>query len=229
MADFCELCRNELRPGEPKCWVCGLPVPGAAVADETEALATSEEAPPKGQGLWVTGLVVLTLVAIVFIFAATRPSHRSDVSLERTDVALGSPGLTQTGASPTPGGTATPGAASPSPFPVLVASEPPDPTARPAPRASVAPPPQPSRAPTPKPTPRQLCGAPNNPWGYNHCGGARVFSVPAGFCSYFNCTLAFGDEDGYVVRCTDGKYSRSGGGPVECASHGDVAAILNPP
>jgi hypothetical protein len=225
--DTCELCKNELRPGESTCWVCGMPVPGAEPEPEpTTALAAKEaEEKPKGQGLWVTGLVVLTLVAIFFIFAATRPDHRSKVALRRADVPPSEVTQTATGASPVVTVSPTPGG-SPA-FPVLVASTP-VPTTKPAaPAPSRAP--QPSRPPTPKPSPRPLCGAPNNPWGYNHCGGARVFSVPSGFCSYFNCTLAFPDEDGYVVKCTDGKYSRSGGGPVQCASHGDVETILNPP
>ena len=63
------------------------------------------------------------------------------------------------------------------------------------------------------------CGAPANPWGYNHCGGNLVYGPPAGFCRVFWCSPSFWSAaNGYVAECYDGSYSHSGGQPGACSS-----------
>lgn len=71
------------------------------------------------------------------------------------------------------------------------------------------------------------CGAPANPYGYGFCGrGGLIYSPPPDFCSYFACVGAFADGRGYVVQCVDGQFSRSGGRPGACSSHGGVRRPL---
>ena len=63
------------------------------------------------------------------------------------------------------------------------------------------------------------CGAPTNPWGYNHCGGNLIYVPPADFCSLFACTSSFWSAtNGYVAECNDGSYSHLGGQPGACSS-----------
>ena len=63
------------------------------------------------------------------------------------------------------------------------------------------------------------CGAPTNPWGYNHCGGNLIYTPPADFCSVFPCSPSFWNAtNGYVAECNDGSYSHSGGQPGACSS-----------
>lgn len=53
--------------------------------------------------------------------------------------------------------------------------------------------------------PRNLCGAPANPFGYTLCPGdvARnaVLSPPSSFCAYFGCVGSFYAQTGWVHRC----------------------------
>jgi len=93
--------------------------------------------------------------------------------------------------------------------------------------------PSPSPKPTPKPTPKPLvkpkpstCGAPANPWGFNFCGGSKIYSPPSGFCGYFPCISSFGNSPGYVIECKDGKYSTAGGQSGACSTHGGVLRAL---
>lgn len=70
------------------------------------------------------------------------------------------------------------------------------------------------------------CGAPNNPWGYNYCGGKYV-SKPAGsICDYFSCMDNFWNGRGYVAQCRDGVLSKSGGISGACSWHGGVRRPL---
>lgn len=73
---------------------------------------------------------------------------------------------------------------------------------------------------SPSPAPVDLCGAPENPYGYNYCGGSYINDPPADVCDWFDCVPTFWNGKGYVVQCEDGLVSMTGvpGGP--CADHG---------
>lgn len=130
------------------------------------------------------------------------------------------PALSQSAHSPSPMVFTQP---SPSP------SSRPTPTPTPAPTATPTPTPTPAPPPAPPP-PQNLCGAPSNPWGYNFCGGALIYSPPANFCSYFNCIPSFWKStNGYVDQCNDGTYSHSGGRQGACSYHGGEQRPLYAP
>jgi hypothetical protein len=107
----------------------------------------------------------------------------------------------------------------------------PSPSPSPAPSPSpVAVQPPPAPAPQPPPPAQNTCGAPQNPWGYNFCGGQTINSPPSDFCSYFNCIPSFWTStNGYVDQCADGTYSHSGGRPGACSHHGGEARPLYGP
>lgn len=65
----------------------------------------------------------------------------------------------------------------------------------------------------------RLCGAPANPYGYNFCGGALIYSPASGVCDYFACIASFWNGVGYMTECYDGQYSMSGGRPGACSHH----------
>ncbi|HXA27982.1 MAG TPA: hypothetical protein VN193_04470 [Candidatus Angelobacter sp.] len=116
-------------------------------------------------------------------------------------------------ATPAPTPTATP---APTPLPTPVPT--PLPTLKPVPVPTLAPVPV---TPPPAPPPVDTCGAPSNPWGYNFCGtGSYIYSPPGGFCSYFSCIANFPNGHGYVMQCTDGMFSKSGGISGSCSYHG---------
>lgn len=81
--------------------------------------------------------------------------------------------------------------------------------------------PRPTRA-TGSPTPKKehLCGAPANPYGYNFCGGSRIYRPASGVCDYFDCVANFWSGRGYLILCRDGTVSMSGGRPESCTYHG---------
>jgi hypothetical protein len=109
--------------------------------------------------------------------------------------------------------TATEAQPSPTAQPTATATAMPQPTATPKPR------PQPTATPTPKPT--CIPGAVNcNPWGYTFTPGHYIFTVPAGFCTYFACSNNFYSGKGFVMECHDGMYSKSGGFSGSCSHHG---------
>jgi hypothetical protein len=112
-----------------------------------------------------------------------------------------------------PPASATPGPITPSPTPTLRATT--HPTTH-----NIAP--TPTRRPTPKPKP-DTCGAPANPWGLNFCGHGHTMTVselPSGVCSYFACIDNFFNGHGYMIECSDGTYSMSGGISGRCSYHG---------
>ena len=114
--------------------------------------------------------------------------------------------------------TSTP---TPTPTPTL------RPTPAPTPVPTRAPTPAPTHSATPKPATANLCGAPSNPWGYNFCGnGAYIYSPPASFCSWFRCINNFPNGVGYVVQCSDGMFSKSGGRQGVCSYHGGYKQAL---
>lgn len=63
-------------------------------------------------------------------------------------------------------------------------------------------------------------GSPPNPWGYNITSGSYIYKPPANFCFYYKCIKSFWDGDGYVVKCADDQYSKSGGKTGVCSQHG---------
>ena len=139
-------------------------------------------------------LIVALFLAACGTETATRSSPAAHVSATPTAVVSQTPTST-----PTPTPTPTP-------------TQTPVPT--PPPAAAPAPPPP------PPPAPKNLCGAPSNPWGFNFCGGATITSPPGNFCQYFNCIGNFWNGRGYVIECQDGTYSKSGGIRGSCSYHG---------
>jgi hypothetical protein len=71
-----------------------------------------------------------------------------------------------------------------------------------------------------------LCGAPENPWGYNLCDrGSPIYSPASNVCSYFQCAKQFDHGHGYMVQCADGEYAMTGG-QSDCAPEGGVTAVV---
>src|SRR5260221_515964 len=99
----------------------------------------------------------------------------------------------------------------------------PSPTPGPTQKPTPTPTPKPTSAPTHQPAPTQPPHTPTpcpgincNPWGYNFSSpGKLIYVPPSGFCNYFNCIPTFYESDdpgdGYIVQCSDGMYSLSGG------------------
>jgi hypothetical protein len=113
--------------------------------------------------------------------------------------------------------TATP---TPSPSPTAT----PKPTPKPT-QLAVKPTPKPTQKPAPTPTPKPHCAGVNgNPWCYDFNPGNLIYYPPSGFCGYFNCIPTFyaSDDpgDGYIVECSDGTFSQSGGERGACSYHG---------
>ena len=81
--------------------------------------------------------------------------------------------------------------------------------------------PRPKRT-TTSPVPKKvdLCGAPQNPYGYNFCGGSLIYSPKSGVCGYFDCIDYFYNGKGYMIQCRDGMFSMSGGRRGSCSHHG---------
>lgn len=116
------------------------------------------------------------------------------------------------------------------PSPHTIPTAQPTPTAKPKPKptqppVAVQPTKPPAKKPTPTPNP-----CPNavnhNPWCYDFNPGNVITNPPAGFCSYFLCISSFYDGKGYVIECTDGMYSKSGGRQGSCSKHGGDSRIL---
>lgn len=115
---------------------------------------------------------------------------------------------------------AQPTAVQPDPTPVPPTPVPPTPTPTSMPQAATPVPVQPTRV---------LTGVNGNPWGYDFVSPGHVITnPPAGFCSgqYFQCTSHFSAGQGYVVQCNDGLYSKWGGHPDVCSSHGGYKHTL---
>jgi hypothetical protein len=64
-----------------------------------------------------------------------------------------------------------------------------------------------------------LCGAPQNPYGYNFCGGSLIYDPKPDICSYFACIGNFWNGVGYMIQCNDGMVSMSGGRQGSCSHH----------
>jgi hypothetical protein len=104
------------------------------------------------------------------------------------------------------------------------------PTPTPTPKPTIAPthPPLPTQPPKPTAPPCQAIN--NNPWCYNFVPGKLIYYPPAGFCNYFTCIPSFVEPDdpgdGYIVQCSDGSFSQSGGERGACSYHGGVSRPL---
>jgi len=165
-------------------------------------------------GLWWSAFIVFLLFAYAIGNAvnSAAPSTSSSPSPTAQQVALlSSPAVTQQ--------------TQPTAVPTHV------PTARPTlvPTHAVQPT-QPPKPTSPPPTPTTCPGINCNPWGYNFVSGRLIYYPPSNFCNYFNCIPSFWEPDdpgdGYVVQCSDGMYSQSGGERGACSYHGGVSHPL---
>jgi hypothetical protein len=192
-----------------------------------------------GRRIWALGAALGLTIAFGGWALATAPpgsvgtrngSHASTTSKALAEVPL----------NPTPAErpVASPSSVFASPTPTLLPSPSPTPTGVPSSTptpASIPPTAKPIAIPTqvpPPPTqpPVNLCGAPSNPWNYGFCGGSKIFSPPANFCTYFPCIASFWKSTlGYVDQCVDGTYSHSGGRSGACSSHGGESRPLYSP
>ncbi|WP_319461989.1 hypothetical protein [Micromonospora sp. RTP1Z1] len=132
-----------------------------------------------------------------------------------------------------PGGRTAPASSLPGTAPVAPSSGPPTagapsptgggspatPPSGPTPSGTGGPDPSPSAG-SPSPTPGDLCGAPENPYGYNYCGGSYVYDPAADVCDWFACAANLWNGKGYLVQCEDGLISRTGLPRGPCADHG---------
>ena len=75
-------------------------------------------------------------------------------------------------------------------------------------------------------TPVPQCGVPENPWCYDLFPGELIANAPADFCDYLECVENFWTGTGYVVRCRDGAFSKTGGESDACTGSGGVAQPL---
>lgn len=75
-------------------------------------------------------------------------------------------------------------------------------------------------------TPTPLCGSPPNPWCYDLFPGELISTPPSDFCGYFECAQNFWTGTGYVVRCQNGSFSKTGGEQNACSANGGVSQPL---
>lgn len=135
---------------------------------------------------------------------------------------------------PVAGGQQAAGSSSATPASPSVRSEKPS-TAAVSPRPKKARPPAshsagPTKRPSATPRPKKprasavpICGAPANPYRLNFCGrGGLVYDPPGGVCGYFHCIDNFDNGRGYMVQCSDGQVSMSGGRRGACSYHDGV-------
>lgn len=62
----------------------------------------------------------------------------------------------------------------------------------------------------------ELCGAPENPYGYNYCGGVLVHEAAPDVCRWFDCVPGFWAGRGYLTVCSDGRIGMVGGPTGRC-------------
>ncbi|WP_130332130.1 hypothetical protein [Micromonospora kangleipakensis] len=153
----------------------------------------------------------------------------ADPSAPSTSASIGAP-ITSTGPTtgPLPTGTGAPGSPAPGTAPAAPGSGPatsgaPGPTSggsrvtpsnRPTPGGT-----GPSTG-SPSPTAVDFCGAPENPYGYNYCGGSYIDDPAPDVCDWFDCVDTLWDGKGYLVLCEDGLISMTGVQRGPCADHG---------
>ncbi|MGQ5263678.1 hypothetical protein ACTWLT_23350 [Micromonospora sp. ZYX-F-536] len=112
-------------------------------------------------------------------------------------------------------------AATPAPTPSAIPA-----LALPKPARSTAP--KSTKSPRPSPTPSRdpRCGAPQNPLGYDFCGGTRIRRPATEVCDWFDCAPQFWSGRGYLVQCRDGSVSLTGGRSNACAEHRGVRRTI---
>ncbi|MEU3452837.1 hypothetical protein ABZ671_04435 [Micromonospora sp. NPDC006766] len=76
----------------------------------------------------------------------------------------------------------------------------------------------PTAAPS-RPVAESRCGAPDNPYGYDFCGGQRIRTPDRGVCDWFDCVPDFWSGRGWLVQCHDGTVSLTGGQRDSCTGH----------
>lgn len=158
---------------------------------------------------WITSATVVVLAAMFIVVGVTAaPQNTTTAPATQGPGAVGGDAPSATPRA-TPSPTQTPSA---TPLPTRTPTAPPTP---PPPTAT----PVSTAAPTAVPV--NLCGAPQNPWGYNFCGGGLIYSPDPSFCNYFACIPSFWQStNGYVDQCNDGMFSHSGGRSGACSYHG---------
>ncbi len=105
-------------------------------------------------------------------------------------------------------------------------------TSVPPPTSTSVPPPTATLPAVPTTVPiADLCGAPQNPYGYNFClgGGSSISSPPRDICQYIPCIASFWNGNGYVIQCRDGTFGKSGGLRGSCSGHGGNGRTLRTP
>src|SRR5437588_2433198 len=155
-------------------------------------------------------------IVLIFAWALAAASETPTAASSATNLVRGSGGVG--GGAPTT--TAEP-SRTPRPTATPTPTSTPTPTPTPTPRPATPVPVAATKAPAPPPPATNTCGAPNNPWGYNFCGGNVISNPPSSFCSYFSCIASFWTTtNGYVEQCVDGLFSHSGGRSGSCSHHG---------
>jgi hypothetical protein len=121
----------------------------------------------------------------------------------------------------------------PQPVNTLPPTPTPSPTATPTPPPTTGPTPSPTVVPDPTTiptaTPTMTSGndvAPTNPWGYDFNPGQTISNPPTLFCNYFTCANNFQAGQGYIVKCSDGLYSLTGGLANVCIDDGGFLRTL---
>jgi hypothetical protein len=178
-----------------------------------QAPLTAIARPPVVAGVAVAAILLLCgLIGFLAPKPAAVPSHPASgagtVAVASLPASAAAPASSAATAAALPDGT--PSAAYSPPAPAPVPARPPAPAASPR-RTGAA----------PKPKPVSLCGAPANPYDYNYCGrGSKIYAPKPDICDYFKCIDNFGNGTGYMIECSDGMVSMSGGRRGSCSHHG---------
>jgi hypothetical protein len=182
------------------------------VAEPGQAPASAAWSPLRVVAAGAAVLALLICVSAAFLPGQARESTPpSDTAAKNIASAPVAPAIAAR--EPTPSSVPAPTATAVAPTAVVEV----DPTTV-EPRAKPKPVPKPR--PKPRPKPLNLCGAPANPLGYTFCGGSLIRSPDSDACSYFDCIDAFWEGTGYMIQCSDGTVSMSGGRQGSCSHHG---------
>ncbi|MFF5052118.1 hypothetical protein ACFY1S_02885 [Micromonospora sp. NPDC000663] len=151
------------------------------------------------------------------------PGGRRTVAVAAAVALLVPAALIESDPSDPTGGAEVAAAATPAPTPSLAPA-----LIHPAtPRRSTAPKPTKSPRPSPSTSRDARCGAPENPLGYDFCGGTRIRRPAAEVCDWFDCVPEFWAGRGYLVQCRDGSVSLTGGRSDACADHRGVRRTIS--
>ena len=169
-------------------------------------------APRTPAGLFFTTLALLALLALLTLAAcsstaASGGTARANGGAPAANGGSGSSAVSTRVTSPTAASTRVPGATAPTSVPTR-------PAATSTPR-----PPTPRPAPTATPAPSGGCGIYYlcNPWRYTFVCCQNVYLQMVGaptapqFCALFNCNITFYANNGAIVQCGDGTFTRTSG------------------